>query len=187
LGAALTEWQIRTIGEDILPASDFLANERNWRIHPKPQQGATEGSLSEVGWVQRVLVNKRTSPEWGADQGIETLVDGHLRITLALRKGDDTPVPVEFVDLTPHEEALILATLDPIAEMAATDRDKLEELLRDVNTGEAALQEMLAELAEKAGIDYTAEPPEDFSEYGEDIDTEYKCPKCNYEWSGKPK
>lgn len=30
------------------------------------------------------------------------------------------------------------------------------------------------------------EPPEDFGEYDEDIETEYCCPKCGYEWSGKP-
>jgi hypothetical protein len=30
-------------------------------------------------------------------------------------------------------------------------------------------------------------PPEEFTEYGEDIETEHKCPKCGYEWSGKPK
>jgi len=31
------------------------------------------------------------------------------------------------------------------------------------------------------------EPPEDFNSYGEDIETQYRCPKCDYEWSGKPK
>jgi len=29
--------------------------------------------------------------------------------------------------------------------------------------------------------------PDDFSEYDDDIETEYCCPKCGYEWSGKPK
>jgi hypothetical protein len=28
--------------------------------------------------------------------------------------------------------------------------------------------------------------PEDFPEYGEDIDVAHQCPKCGYEWSGKP-
>jgi len=27
-------------------------------------------------------------------------------------------------------------------------------------------------------------PPEDFPEYGDDIDVEYRCPRCGYEWSG---
>jgi hypothetical protein len=29
-------------------------------------------------------------------------------------------------------------------------------------------------------------PPEDFKEYDDTIETEFKCPKCGYEWSGKP-
>lgn len=29
-------------------------------------------------------------------------------------------------------------------------------------------------------------PPEEFGSYGEDIKTEYCCPKCGYKWSGKP-
>ena len=47
---------------------------------------------------------------------------------------------------------------------------------------------MLADLAannplpEAAG----AEPPQEFSEYGEDIATEHRCPRCGYEWRGKP-
>jgi len=31
----------------------------------------------------------------------------------------------------------------------------------------------------------TISPPEEFKEYGEDIETDYCCPKCGYEWSGK--
>lgn len=30
------------------------------------------------------------------------------------------------------------------------------------------------------------ESPDDFGEYGDDIETEHRCPKCGYEWSGKP-
>ena len=29
--------------------------------------------------------------------------------------------------------------------------------------------------------------PEDFAEYGEDLPTDYLCPKCGYEWAGTPK
>lgn len=32
-----------------------------------------------------------------------------------------------------------------------------------------------------------AVPPGEFPEYGEGIATAYRCPKCGYEWSGKPK
>lgn len=92
-----------------------------------------------MGWVQQVLVNRQTGH----------VIDGHLRVELAISRGEPT-VPVLYVDLAPAEEALILATLDPIGAMAVTDAPKLEELLREVQTGDAAVQAMLAELAEGA-------------------------------------
>lgn len=117
-------------------------------MHPKHQQDALAGVLDEVGWVQQVIVNRRTGH----------LIDGHLRVALAMRRNEPT-VPVLYVDLDEAEEALILATLDPLAAMAAADAEKLDELLREVSTGEAAVQEMLAELAERNGLI----PPDDFN------------------------
>ncbi len=150
--AAVTTWQNRIIGTGSLPAADFLANEANWRIHPKGQQDALGGTLGEIGWIQQVIVNKRTSSEWGRDQNVETLVDGHLRVSLALSRSDAEPVPVVYVDLTPNEERLALATIDPLSAMAATDRDQLDALLREVQTGDAAVMAMLDQLAAKSGI-----------------------------------
>lgn len=155
-------WKNRIVGYGVVPASSFLANEGNWRIHPRNQQEGMKGALDTVGWVQDVIVNKRTSEEWGADRGVETLVDGHLRVTLALREGDDTPVPVKYVDLTPAEEAQVLASLDPLAAMAATDKAKLDELMRQVQSDDERVQAMMAEIAEKEGLEYgKLEPKED--------------------------
>lgn len=157
--AEAKNWKNRIVGEGILPARDFLANADNWRIHPRAQQESLAGVLDDVGWVQKVIVNRRTSEAWGASQGVETLVDGHLRVTLALRSGDETPVPVEYVDLSPEEESLVLASLDPIAAMAAADKPKLAELMNRIQTDKPALQEMLSTLAERVGLidlDYTA-------------------------------
>lgn len=122
-------WGDRIVKTGKAPASSFLANEANWRVHPMPQQESVAHVLRLVGFVQSVIVNLRTSAEWGRDRHVETLVDGHLRISLSLKRGEDTMVPVNYVDLTPEEERLILATLDPTAMMAGTDREKLAELI----------------------------------------------------------
>ena len=132
------------------PASQFVANPDNWRTHPQAQRDAMRGALNEVGWVQRVIVNKRTG----------YLVDGHERVWQALQN-DDAEVPFVEVDLDEREEAYVLATLDPIGAMASADAAKLDELLREVQSGEAGVQAMLAELAEKAGaIDFELPNPE---------------------------
>ncbi len=50
------------------------------------------------------------------------------------------------------EESLALATLDPLSAMAYADKQKLDELLRQTETGDAALQEMIAKLAADSGV-----------------------------------
>jgi hypothetical protein len=144
-------WQNKIVGYDEVDPESLLAHDSNWRIHPAHQQEALKGALSEIGWIQDIIVNKRTSPEWGADQNVETVLDGHLRVTLALRH-DQPKVPIKYVDLTPQQEALALATFDPISATAAADREKLGALLQNVQSGEAGVQALLAGLAEREGI-----------------------------------
>lgn len=134
-------WRNRIVGHGEEAPDRLLANPRNFRVHPKDQQDALAGVLAEVGVVDEVIVNQRTG----------FVVNGHLRVALALRSGQPT-VPVEYVDLSEAEEATILATFDPISALATTDAAKLDELLREVGTGEAAVQSMLAELAKDAGV-----------------------------------
>lgn len=127
--------QNRIIGEGLEAPDQLLANPGNWRVHPKEQQAALEGVLKQVGWVQRVIVNKVTGH----------IVDGHLRVSVALKRGEPT-VPVIYVELTPDEEKVILATIDPIAGLAGTDQAMLDELLDGVTTGDADLDAFLDSL-----------------------------------------
>lgn len=106
----MTTWQNRIVGSGEEDPEQLLANPGNWRIHPKRQQDALSGVLDEVGWVDQIIVNQRTGH----------VVDGHLRVSLALRRNEPT-VPVLYVDLSEAEEKLVLATLDPIAAMATAD------------------------------------------------------------------
>ena len=139
---AATAWANRIVGHGEEAPEGLLANPANWRLHPKAQQDALAGVLSEVGWVQDIIVNRRSGH----------VVDGHLRVSLALREAADS-VPVVYVDLDPAEEALILATLDPLAAMATTDDAKLAELLADITLPEEAELEGLAALLASLGPD----------------------------------
>jgi len=91
-------WQNRIVGYGEEAPEQLLANPRNWRIHPKYQQDALVGILDEVGRVQDVLLNKTTG----------YVVDGHLRVAMAISRGEKT-VPVKYVELTEDEEAKIIA------------------------------------------------------------------------------
>lgn len=176
-------WKNRIVGYGNEPAGSFRANEKNWRIHPITQKEALSGVLAEVGWVQDVMVNVRSGEEWPeGERNVQTLIDGHLRVSLALSRDENEPVPVKFVDLTPLEEAEVLATLDPIAAMANADRGNLEALIQEVQSGDPGVQAMLADLAEREGI---VPPNIEFKEYDESVadDVEYiECPECGHKW-----
>lgn len=157
------EWRNRIVGEGDEDPEQLLANPSNWRVHPKAQQDALAGVLDDVGWVQRIIVNRQTGH----------LIDGHLRVSLALRRHEPR-IPVEYVDLDAREEALILATLDPLSALAVADREQLDALLREVQTGEAAVQAMLAELAEKSELYADAQ---DDATYTRNIEAPIYTPK----------
>lgn len=111
-------WVNRIRSSGTKPAADFHAHELNWRLHPDEQQAALEGLLDKVGWIQNVIISARTGK----------ILDGHARVALALKRGDQTPVPFIEVDVSEEEEKLALAALDPISARAATDQQKLNDL-----------------------------------------------------------
>jgi ParB-like chromosome segregation protein Spo0J len=153
----------RIIGSGEESLDNILFNPRNWRIHPLSQQDALKGVLEEVGWVQQVIINKRTG----------NLIDGHLRCQLAAREGNKT-IPVLYVDIDEAEEELILATLDPIAGMAATDKAKLEQLFQDINSDNENVQKLISEIAEKEGVFGKLPTLEELEEkYGEPDETQF--------------
>ena len=113
-----SKWKNRIVGEGEKPAKDFNLNALNWRTHPDIQREAMIAILGEIGWVQRVLVNVTTG----------NILDGHLRVEEALKKGENTPVPYVQVKLTEAEERKILALFDKISAMAGKDVEKYQEL-----------------------------------------------------------
>ncbi len=133
---AATTWRNRITGSGEEAPDQLLANPANWRTHPAAQRNALRGSLDTVGWVQQILVNTVTGH----------VVDGHARVEEALSRHEPT-VPVLYVELSPEEEALVLATLDPIGAMADRDGAKLEALLAQVSVDDAGLRRLLADLA----------------------------------------
>lgn len=134
----------RIIGYGTKPADQFQANALNYRTHPQRQRDAVQASLRELGWIGVVVENVATG----------NLIDGHERVWQALANNED--VPYIQVELSEDEEKLALAIFDPLGAMAETDSAILDALLRDVNTGESALQELLAGLAEENGL-YTGD------------------------------
>lgn len=140
------KWRNRITGHAEVEAKSLLANPKNWRIHPKNQVDALAGVLSEVGWVQDCIVNQRSG----------FVVDGHARVALAIKANE--MVPVVYVDLSDEEEALILATLDPLSAMAEKDDKLLAELLGSIVVGDDALKALCLDLAGEKVAEGLTEP-----------------------------
>jgi DNA modification methylase len=148
----------RIVGHGDEPPDQLLANPLNFRRHPGHQMDALRGSMRELGWVKSVLVNKRTG----------YVLDGHARVEEALRQKLKT-IPVTYVDLSPEEERIALAVLDPITEIAIRDQDALSALLSEVTTQDKDIQAFLATLGQEpeatilpgADLDEAGEPPSD--------------------------
>jgi len=152
----------RIIGFDRKPANQFQYNPLNHRTHPMKQREAVEASLRSIGWISGVIENKTTG----------NLIDGHERIWQALQQGEETPVPYFLVELSEEEEKLALAVFDKITGMAEVDPEILEELLKQVNTDEAALMAIIEELAEENKVSHKSVSD---GEYQPETVT---CPQC---------
>lgn len=143
-------WQSRIVGFD--PAVDpetMLAFPGNPRIHPRKQSETLRAVLSEVGWVDAVIVNQDTGH----------VVDGHLRVADAITAG--CPVPVLYVSLTETEEAKVVATFDAIGDMAVLDQSAFAVLLHDVTFEHEELTALAADLLPKTpNLDPEPDVPE---------------------------
>lgn len=146
-----TAYRSRIVRHGDADPRTLAPNPRNPRRHPKAQRDAMAGILEEVGWLETVIYNETTG----------RLVNGHLRVEEAIRHGDAT-VPVTYVEMDEATEALALVAFDRVGWMAENAADVLDGLLRDVSTGNEALQAMIAEMAADSKLSWgQPEPAED--------------------------
>lgn len=170
--------------------SDYLADPRNANRGTERGRQVLRQSIEDVGLARSIVAaadgtipagNKtlEAAAEAGIEDVIEVETDGH---TLVVVKRTDW-------DSVDHEKARRYAYYDNRASELDLNWNP-EQILADLNSGvdlsglwtEDELHELLQALE---GVE-DALPPDGWSEYDEDIETEYCCPKCGYRWSGKP-
>ena len=117
-------------------AGDLQPNSKNYRLHGDYQKAVLSEAMERVVGVVDAVIARETA------SGSLELVDGHLRADL----DPEAILPVLVVDLAEDEVDLVIATLDPIAGLAAHDGKILNELLDHISGDSAEMRRFLTEL-----------------------------------------
>lgn len=138
----------RMVGDVVhVDPKTLIPNPLNFRRHPEDQKAVVRGSLTELGWLKTVIVNRTTGH----------IIDGHARVEDAIERNQT--VPVQYVELSDSEEKIALAVLDPSTEMAVRDDDAVLLLLEQISTEDAALRSLFEQMSKDAGAASSIAPP----------------------------
>ena len=158
-------------------AGDLADNPRNWRRHPAGQVLALKEVLADraIGWAGALLYNERT----------HRLIDGHARRDAV---PPDTRVPVLVGRWSEEAERRILATLDPLGDLAEADPARLGALLEDVPFDSDGLEALAASLQAEleAGRPLRRDPGAGAEEPGpgtREAGVKVRCPKCGHRFT----
>lgn len=169
----MTKYKDRITKSEHVDPNTLTENPHNYRIHTDLQTESLDAILKNVGWVSRIMVNQNTG----------RIINGHLRVSLAIRNGDEK-VPVDYVDLTEKEENLILSTFDPITGFADSNSEILDSLLRETVTDDPEIMTLLDVIAKEGGVtppSFEAGSEEDQGQLDEK--KKIACPECGHEFT----
>jgi ParB-like chromosome segregation protein Spo0J len=145
------------------------------------------------GNVEEIRASIRRHGQYRAivvrDTGTELVILAGNHTRDALEAEGHTAARCEVIECSDDEARRINLGDNRLSDIAEEDNRALAELLAALDgdlegTGWTVYD--LDNLADDLGRDEPT-PPGDFPGYDDDIETEYQCPKCSYEWSGKPK
>lgn len=186
-----------------LPLGSIEGQPRNPKQH---DLGLIHKSINRFGFVDPVILDDRTG----------RLVAGHGRVEALREKksaGESAPLRIRIdpdgewlvpcvrgASFSSDSEAEAYTIVNNRAvEKGGWDDSALLAVLSDLAEQDGGLDgvgydhEEIDGMLEALRGDYTPgpsgdqEPPGEFPAFDETIETQYCCPKCGYEWSGKPK
>lgn len=178
---------------------DLIPHERNYNKHDQDQLDKLKASLRRFGQVDDAIVKALPDGTYKivAHEGVTTAALQLLEQNECahLEQWNITIVPQDWTEL---DVLGYMAASNETARLSNPDEAMLAELLQEqadagydlasLGTDDEALRQMLEALGNEILEDKEERSaPEDFEDYDEDIETQYQCPKCQYQWSGKPK
>lgn len=146
----------------------------NARTHSDDQVAEIARSIQTVGWTIPILIDE-------TDQ----IMAGHGRWEAAKRLGMEQVPTILRDDMTPDERRAYIIADNKLAENAGWDQSLLGfelQALTDAGFDTSLIGFTEIEIKKLIGS-ADLDPPEDWSEKGEDLPTDHECPKCGYKWS----
>lgn len=153
----------------------LIPYENNAKLHDGKNISNIAASIKRYGWQSYLVITKA---------GV--IIIGHGRRLAAIELGCKCPCKVIEDDLT-DAEIRELRNVDNLTQDGKYDWDSLKVELDDfeLDFGDFDFDNVPDYVTNK--IDDTEseeyEAPESFKEYGEDMPTANRCPRCGYEWN----
>lgn len=162
---------------------DLKPDSKNARRHTPRNINQISQSLLKVGAARSGVIDEDGNILAGNGTAEALEAVGITKIRVVDAQGDEWVV-VRRKGLTAKQKKELSLADNRTAELAEWDVDILKDLSIDVDMDEWFAPDELAHLGLGTIGDKAA--PGEFPTYGEDIETQFQCPKCGYEWSGKP-
>ena len=173
------------VTKEIRSIADLTPDARNANAGTERGAYMVEHSLEEYGAGRSILVDADGNVIAG-NKTLQAAVDLGLEIEVVKTDGRKlVVVQREDLDLLSDDQrARLLAYADNRASETGLQWDA-DVVALDIAEG-LDLGDWFQdfEIAEIIGDSNAVQPPEEFTEYNEDIETEHCCPKCGYRWSG---
>lgn len=132
---------VESLQQLAVPINDLIVDPANAMGHSKENLDAIRGSLRVYGQRKPIVVNRRNN----------VVEAGNGTLTAARSLGWQR-IAVVFVDDDPAVAAGFAIADNRTAQLAEWDEEALDKLLREVETGDEDLQEMLAKLAKEEDL-----------------------------------
>ena len=148
---------------------------RNARLHSEDQVAQIAASIREWGWTVPVLLDEHGG-----------IIAGHGRVLAARKLAIETVPCMVARGWSDAQKAAYVIADNKIALNAGWDEVTLKAEIEALQAMDFDIPTIGFSSSEIDDLFKQIEAPDDFPGYGEDINTEHKCPKCGYVWSGNP-
>ena len=155
---------------------ELIPYARNSRTHSDLQIAQLAASIKEWGWTQPILVD---------ESGM--IIAGHGRVLAARKLGVESVTAIVAEGWTETQKRAYVLADNKLAANAGWDPELLALEFEELEAADFNVVLTGFDDEEIAALTSLDEPDDDSASEDDSSETDYKCPKCSHEWSGKPR